>query len=562
MVRAELRPLPEPGSGAPPSSPADERVRRNARWALWLFVVFLVVGAWALLFHLGRYFWFNGDEWDFLVNRNGGSLADLIRAHNEHPSFLPIIVYRILWNLFGLRHYIAYQIPVVALHLTAAALLRALMRRAGVNAWIATAVAASFILFGPGEENIIWAFQIGFTGSLVFGLGHLLLADHDGDFDRRDWIALAVGFCGLLCSGLAPMYAVVVGVVVLVKRGWRPALFQSLPIVVGYLAWVVIIGVDRIQDPYHRSTDPGAILHFVKTGEIATFLGLGGGNHLVAGVLAVVLVVGLVVAWIYCAPNERLRRLIVPVALLLGGLLFLFVSGYGRWWIDPNVGASSRYVHLVAGFTLPALAVAFDELFRRWKVAGVVAALVLVSAIPHNIGQFDTLFGFNGKYFAGRRELIAAMARSPYITQVPQTTRPDALWSSFDDAWLVDALHSGKLPPVKNPRDINDPTFRLRFGLAQIKAPAPGVCSVIRKPVDVSLRRGDELGVKVGPWKKPHSGWFFTQSFTMQLLQHGKPTGQSLLVFPDNGNLLRAQLDHLDVRFALAPGTDSFILCR
>jgi hypothetical protein len=562
MTRAEVR--TDAPDGDDRNAPRDHRARpeQSGRVALWLFVAFLAVAAWALLFHLGRYFWFNGDEWDFLASRTAGNLGDLFRAHNEHPSFLPVLVYRAMWQLFGLRSYRPYQVPVIALHLTAAGLLRVVMRRAGVNPWIATAAAASFVLFGPGEENIIWAFQIGFTGSLVFGLSHLLLADHDGPFGRRDWLAVSVGSCGLLCSGLAPMYAAVVGIVVFVKRGWRAATFHAAPIFVAYLAWVVFIGVDRIPDPYHRPTDVLAILHFVEMGEIATFLGLGGGNHVVAALLAVALFGGLGLAWFSRPARDRLRLLIVPIALLLGGALFLLVSGYGRWWISPSVGESSRYVHLVAAFTLPALAVAFDALARRWKAVGAVAAIVLVSGVPHNIGQFDTLFPFDGAYFAARRELVAAMARSPYIHEVPLATRPDPFWSTFDDKWLLDALHSGRLPDVKNPADIDDPTFRLRFGLAVIKAPAPGKCGVIRKPVVVSLRKGDELGVEVGPWTRAKSGWFFTQSYTVQLVQNGKPVGQTLLEYPGDGNLLRAQLDGLDVRFALAPGTESLILCR
>jgi hypothetical protein len=253
----------------------------------------------------------------------------------------------------------------------------------------------------------------------------------------------------------------------------------------------------------------------------------------------------------------------MPLALLAGGVVFLVVSGYGRWWIDPNVGNSSRYVHLAAAFFLPALAVAVDALTRRWRAGVAVGAIVLISGIPHNIGQFDTLSPFNGAYFASRRELIAALARSRYVTEVPRSTRPDPLWSTVTAGWLLDALHAGKLPDIARAQDTNDPTFRLRFGLGVIDAPAPAKpCSVIRKPVDVSLRKGDELGVKVGPWTTAKNGWFFKQSYTMQLLRHGTPIGSPLLVHPDDGHLLRAQLDHLDVRIGLAPGTESLILCR
>ncbi len=65
-------------------------------------------------------------------------IGDLLRPHNEHISVLPILVYRALWHLFGLHSYDPYQLCVIALHLTAAVLLRAVMRRSGVNPWIAT----------------------------------------------------------------------------------------------------------------------------------------------------------------------------------------------------------------------------------------------------------------------------------------------------------------------------------------------------------------------------------------------------------------------------------------
>src|SRR5262249_5133495 len=158
----------------------------------------------------------------------------------------------------------------------------------------------------------------------------------------------------------------------------------------------------------------------------------------------------------------------------------------------------------------------------------------LVAGVPYNIGQFDTLPPFNKAYFEGRRELYAALARSPYITQVPRSTRPDALWSTVTAGWLLDALHGGRMPAVRNAADVRDPTCRLRFGLGVIDEPAPGACHVIRKPVDVSLRKGDELGVKVGPWTRAKDGWFFQQAYTVQLLERGKPVGAPLLLHPAN----------------------------
>src|SRR5919201_1013643 len=137
---------------------SDRRLQgdRSARLALSVFVTF-EAAALPLILVLGHYRWFFWDEWDFLAGRTGGDLGDLFRPHNEHWSTLPILAYRALWWLFGLRTYLPYQALVVVLHLTVAALLRAVMRRAGVGPWIATAVASLYALLGAGNEDIVWA---------------------------------------------------------------------------------------------------------------------------------------------------------------------------------------------------------------------------------------------------------------------------------------------------------------------------------------------------------------------------------------------------------------------
>ena len=147
-----------------------------------------------------RKIWFYRDDWDFLAGRRL-TVHDLLRQHGGHLVALPLVAFRVMYYVIGLRSYLPYQLLPIVLHLTAAALLRVIMRRAGVNPWIATVAASLFVFFGAGSQDVIWAFQITFSGPLVFGLAQLLIADHDGPIDRRDWIALALGFAGLLCSG-------------------------------------------------------------------------------------------------------------------------------------------------------------------------------------------------------------------------------------------------------------------------------------------------------------------------------------------------------------------------
>src|SRR5258705_13975951 len=80
-------------------------VGRSARLALSAFIA-VEVAALSLWLVLGRNQWFFSDEWDFLAGRTAGDLGDLIRPHDNHWSTLPILVYRLLWWLFGFRTYL------------------------------------------------------------------------------------------------------------------------------------------------------------------------------------------------------------------------------------------------------------------------------------------------------------------------------------------------------------------------------------------------------------------------------------------------------------------------
>ncbi|MDQ1382145.1 MAG: hypothetical protein QOJ71_2864, partial [Actinomycetota bacterium] len=119
-----------------------EKPDRPARQALAAFVLVEAI-ALPVLVALGRSVWFTADEWDFVAHRTAWNLDDLFRPHNEHWSTLPILVYRLLWWLFGLRTHLPYLIIAVVLHLTVAALLRAVMRQAAVGPWLATIAASA-----------------------------------------------------------------------------------------------------------------------------------------------------------------------------------------------------------------------------------------------------------------------------------------------------------------------------------------------------------------------------------------------------------------------------------
>ena len=307
---------------------------------------------------LGRRQWFFADEWEFLSGRgiNGG---DLLRAHYGHWVAVPIVVYRVLWQVVGLRSYVPYVGLAILLHLVAAGLLWVIMRRAQVRPWTATLVASVFVLFGAGAQDILWAFQITFTGALVFGLIQLLLADHDGPIDVRDWIGLGAGFLGLMCSGVAVTMVIVVGIATLLRRSWRAAAFNTVPLGVIYGAWW--LKYSRGKSSFRGS--PHQILDWFFSGTGGIFSELGSVRG-VGWLIAALLIGGGVLVARRSGVGVARERLVLPVALLIGAAAFLLIAAFDRGAIGSWAARSGRYLHILAALILPAVAVAIDALRR------------------------------------------------------------------------------------------------------------------------------------------------------------------------------------------------------
>ncbi len=213
---------------------------RSAPWALAAYAA-VVVGAGAFYLSVGRDYWFRADDWAFLIGRDGGSIQGLLREQHDHWNTVPIVYYRVMWRVFGIR-YGPYLAVVVALHLTAASLLRVAMRRVEVGPWVATTVASAVVLLGAsGSDNIVWSFQVGFELSLVFGLAHLLLADHDGPLDRRDLLGAALGLLALMSSGVGVALVAAVGFATLLRRGWRVAAAHVVPLAAIFGVWYLAL---------------------------------------------------------------------------------------------------------------------------------------------------------------------------------------------------------------------------------------------------------------------------------------------------------------------------------
>ncbi|MGH8983136.1 MAG: hypothetical protein ACRDY6_04595, partial [Acidimicrobiia bacterium] len=465
---------------------------RRAPSALVAFAAVEAV-AFVLFLAWGNNQWFRLDEWDFLVDREASDLKTLLEPHNEHWSTLPILVYRALWQLFGLRTYVPYQLCSIVLHLIAAALLRAVMRRAGVDPWIATAAATLFALLGAGSANILWAFQIGFTGALVLGLTHLLLADHDGPLDRRDWLGLAAGIAGLMCSGVAVTMSVVVGLAVLMRRGWRRALFHTAPLAVLYLLWWTAFARDNYGSV---ARTPETVAPFVRAGFSAAFDAMGQLPGLGLA-LGATLVIGIVLRWRQLGGATFRKVAAAPLALLVGAIVFLVIAGAGRAaFFGPSFARAGRYVHLVAALSLPALALAADALVRRWRLLVPPVLLLLLAGIPGNL-EYLAQREQREPHLLGDSSLMLAFPHVPGADNVPRDLVPlPENARQVTIGWLRDGVSSGRVPDpgVIGSATAAQATFRL--SIYQSDAPLPGSsCSRLSRPVERTLVKGQSIGI-------------------------------------------------------------------
>jgi hypothetical protein len=472
----------------PPEAPRDrDAPRRTCDGSLITFgaAELCALVLWPVL---GRNHWFVLDEWDVLATRKATDLGDLFRPHNEHWITVPILVYRAIFTVVGLRSYLPYQLVVVVLHLTAAALLLVVMRRAGVRSWIATAAATLFVFFGSGGPDIAASFQMTFTGAFVLGLAELLLADHDGRIDRRDWLSLVAGLGALMTSGIGVTMVVVTALAVLVRRGWKLALFHALPLGTCYAVWFAVIGHEGYTS---RDKPAHLVFDYVVAGFREAFRAMGQ----LPGV-GVILAVGLVVGFALAVVGRHRSRLVAPAALLAGAVVFLTITALGRAVVRGADGArADRYVYLVAAMCLPALAVAADALVRRWSMLLPVALAIFAVGIPGNVRAFH-LGGVTD------RRMIETLPRDPLAARTPRSVRPDpvsARWVTI--GWLRDAARAGRIasPGPLTAQDLANDDFRLSFLQTRTNRSAATCRSdPLKLPATVNLLSGDVIGVYAG----------------------------------------------------------------
>ncbi len=385
-----------------------------------------------LLWYTRRQY-FTEDDWEFIhrLIPGVGNLG-LFVPHNEHWSTLPLLVYRALFALVGLRSYIPYLGVLLALHVLAAHLMWRVMLRAGADVLVATALAAVFLVLGTGAENIDWAFQVGFVGSLAAGLGMVLAVQERTG--RRLVAAWLLGVAGLMCSGIGAIMVVAAGLTALLRFGWRRALLTVVVPGAVFATWWLTVG----RHPTTPSLPHGALSDvpdYMFTGITSAAANITGLRF--AGALLLV-----PLAWWLVLHARGSPRAAGVVALAATTLVFFLAVGIGRVGLGVGKSKTSRYVYISAVLLFPAVAVAVSQLSRRHVLAAALVALALAWAGVHNVRALDTAVnGVTGVREHAQARIVAASRLvhggiTTFPGQPEPATAPDLTWS--DLVYLVD----------------------------------------------------------------------------------------------------------------------------
>jgi hypothetical protein len=424
-------------------------------------VVSLIAGFVVLMF-LARDQWFMGDEWEFLGERTfAGGDRGIFVPHNEHWSTIPVLIYAALFPFAAVRTYLPYMAVLFLFHLGVAYVLWRSMRRCEVDPWIATALAAMFVVFGPGWENLLWAFQIGFVGSLLLGMIQVLLLDREGPMGQRDVAAVVVGTGSLLLSGISVPLVVTASGFALWRRGWRVAIWVAAVPAVVYLVWLATAGATGLDS--HPITGLARVPEFIWLGLSSTFARVGG-----SAVGGAVLVAGVTVL---LALRIRRGRAVPPAALALaaGAVVTLIVVGVGRTGVGVSTASGPRYVYIIGALLLPLVGVALTEIARTGRAAHLaVIALVGVGIVGH-LRTLEQKAPIHAAQEARLRRLIFAARELAASDAILVIHTPDQIHAPELQLSDLDRLASrGALPPAPalTPRDRLNAALHLQVSLS------------------------------------------------------------------------------------------------
>jgi len=328
---------------------------------------------------------FIGDEWELLIGRSGGGVGVLLEPFNENPIIGLAVVYKLLLAVFGMSSALPFYCVSIVLFLISAVLLD-LYLVPRVGAWPAALSAVLVLFLGAAYEDIFWAFQMGFFGSVAAGLGALIALDRRGLVRNRLACCLLIVSLAFSSVGIAFVAAALVDLAL--DRGNRTsrAYVAVVPVIVygvWWLVWGKVAGNQIGLDTVLRV--PGYVFDAATAGMVSLLgreaVTADGRPPMIGEVLLIVLII---VAGVHLIRRRHVPRSIAVafvLALSFWVLIGLDRTGGGRFALN------SRYQYPSAVFILTLTA----ELLRGLRIPRMVTVAFAVIAAGAVVGGISTL---------------------------------------------------------------------------------------------------------------------------------------------------------------------------
>ena len=371
----------------------DGTISAGPPWRATYAHLLTLVGAFAFWAWWDRDLWFFGDEWDFLAQRGLWHLpanpASIWFPHNEHWSTLPVLLWRALFSVFHLSSYWPYIIPVLVLQIGVMHLCWRLSLRAGVRPWVAVAAVGLLGFLGAGAEDLTWAFQVGFVGSVFFGLLAIELLDGyrprglmgaQAPAPRLVYASVAL-LAGLMCSTIGDAMLVAAAVLAAARLPRKQALWVIGPPLALYVVWFAAVGRLGISAHSDRFSLTGAsdIPNYIWSG-LSSALGQTFNLPSAGGAL----LVGMG-AWTAYSSRRLWARHPALLALVAGVVCFYALAALGRDGSTVSAGVS-RYVYVAVALLVPLMGKLLSPARASGGAVFGAVGLLALSALG-NVGQ-------------------------------------------------------------------------------------------------------------------------------------------------------------------------------
>jgi hypothetical protein len=407
-----------------------------------------VVFAVGLLLRFAHRLWFFGDDWDFLLERGvaGKPELGLFAPHNEHWSTVPILVFRGLFSVFGVRHYLPYAASAIALHAGITVAMWVLLRRSGIRPWIAAAFGAVLAVGGAGAENTLWDFQIGFLLPVLCSVLCLCVMPTRRELVPRDaWVA-GVLLVGLMSSGQGIVAVVVVASYALFTRSARVAGALAGIGAVTYLTWFLAAGREGLGDDSITLQSLGEMPEYLWTGLSHVWSAETG----IPGIGLIVLV--LAVSSLVHQARHRPPWLALASAGLLGALTMFALAGTTRAQLGLEQSLSSRYVYIAAVLTTPLLAAGVQRLVdtsdRQPAVVPMLGAALTGLVLVSSVNALSAFTQSREAMLSGIPERIVGAWQLVHDGAVLLRETPDSQFTPNVTAVRLRSLQAAQLPQV------------------------------------------------------------------------------------------------------------------